>query len=68
MTILTVKAEVELPRVPNFLRMADGQTIPVSAITEEGLRQLGAEWITALIANAKRQRETGCSGDAREPK
>ncbi len=63
---VTVKASVECPRVPNFFRMTDGQMIPVSAITDEGLRQIGAAWLESLRANAQRQRETGSSADAKK--
>ena len=66
MQILTIKAQVETPRVPNFLRMTDGQMIPISAITDEGLRELGAAWIGELLANARRQREQGSSQDKRD--
>jgi len=52
---ISVTATIEIPTVPNFLRLASGQTIPVSAITEEGLREIGKEWIEALIVRAKEQ-------------
>ena len=64
--IVTVKASIECPRVPNFFRMTDGQSIPVSAITDEGLRQVAAAWLEALRANAKQQQETGASRDSKE--
>lgn len=49
MTILTVKMSVVVPRVPNYLRTGDGQMVPLFAITDEGLRALGEEWINNLI-------------------
>ena len=52
---LRITAEIEIPRVPNFLTMTDGQTIPISAITEDSLRELGKLWIEALIERAKEQ-------------
>lgn len=54
---ITVKAEVELPRVPNFLRMsgADG-TMDVADITDAGLQQIGEGWTAELIANARKRR------------
>jgi hypothetical protein len=65
-TIITVKAQIETPRVPNFFRMTDGQMLPVCAVEDEGLRQIAAAWLEDLRANAKRQRETGSSGDSRK--
>jgi hypothetical protein len=52
---IKVQAQIEIPRVPNFLKMQGGQTIPVSAITEEGLREIGQRWTEALIARANEQ-------------
>ena len=57
MTIVTVKAEIEIPRVPNFLRTTSGQLMPLSAFEEAGLRAMGAEWIENLVRRAKEQRE-----------
>lgn len=62
---LTVTAQVEVPRVPNFLRMTDGQTIPVSAITDAELKRLAVAWGEDLVKNAKRQRESGTAKDER---
>lgn len=53
---IKVTAEVEVPKVPNFLRMSDGQTLPVSAAREDSLRELGRLWTEALIERAKEQR------------
>ena len=53
---LTVVASVETPRVPNFLHMTDGQTIPIQGITDEGLREIGEAWTEELVAKAQRQR------------
>ena len=53
---IQVKATVEIPQVPKFLKMNDGQTIPISAITEEGLREIGEAWTLELINAAAKQR------------
>lgn len=37
--------------------MNDGQSIPVEAVDDEGLRELGAAWTEALIEHAKRKRD-----------
>lgn len=57
-TKLTVSADVEVPRVPNFLRFANAEgTISIADITDESLRELGAEWTEALIAHATELRK-----------
>jgi hypothetical protein len=55
MKTIQVTAQVVVPRVPNFLHMADGQILPVEAITEEGLREIGREWTEELIENARKR-------------
>jgi hypothetical protein len=52
---LSVKMSVVVPRVPNFLFTSDGK-VPLSALTEDGLRELGAAWTEALVARADEQR------------
>jgi uncharacterized Zn-finger protein len=49
--------EHELPTLPNFLRMTDGQRLPVQAVGESGLRELGAAWTDALVEHAEKRRE-----------
>lgn len=56
MKTINVTAQVEVPRVPNFLLMSDGQKIPISAVTEEGLEEIGKDWTLALINRAREQR------------
>lgn len=55
---IKVTASVKVPMVPNFLQMEDGQTIPLRAITEDGLRELGKLWTEALVERAKEQAMT----------
>jgi hypothetical protein len=55
-TVITVKASVELPRVPNFLRMTDEKWLPICALEEESLRALGAAWTDNLIVRAAEQK------------
>lgn len=54
---ITVTAQVEIPRVPNFLRMTDGKSLPVYAASEKSLREIGALWTEALVQRAKEQGE-----------
>lgn len=53
--ILKVKLIVETPRVPNFLRTADGEAVPICAVSDAGLRELAAHWTRDLLARAKAQ-------------
>lgn len=50
---IRVQATVEIPKVPNFLRMSDGSTISVSDIEESGLEEVGKAWTHELIARAR---------------
>ena len=54
---LSVKAEIEIPYVPNVFRMSDGQSIPVQAVTEDALREIGAAWTEALVQHAAKRRK-----------
>lgn len=55
MRTFRVTAEIEIPKVPNFLRMTDGQMLPVSAVDEAHLREIGKLWTEALVERAKEQ-------------
>lgn len=59
-TIVT-RADVIVPRPPNFLRMAlsmgETNTLPLSALSDESLREIGAAWTEALIERAAEQRQ-----------
>ena len=60
---LRVQAEIEVPQPVNFLRMTDGQTIPVAAVTDGDLERIGELWTKALIERAKKQRAELAEGD-----
>lgn len=53
--VIIVKALVQIPRVPNFLRY-DGGTIPVGDVIDDDLRSIGVAWTTALLNRANEQR------------
>ena len=53
---ITVTAEVEIPRPPNFVRMTDGQSLPISALSADALEELADEWRKALLRRAGEQR------------
>lgn len=53
-----VKSSVKLPRLPNFLILDDDAgKIPVEALSDESLGQIGEMWTEALIEHARRRRE-----------
>ena len=54
---LSVKAEIKIPSMPNFFIMSDGQSIPVQAVTEDALREIGAAWTEALVQHAAKRRK-----------
>lgn len=53
MRTVQVTYRIQVPTVPNFLRAEDGTTVPIEAITEKGLGEIGREWTDALIKKAK---------------
>lgn len=55
--VFKVYAEINLPRLPRRLLFAGGaQRISIADVTDESLRQLGAEWTEALVALANEMR------------
>lgn len=52
---IDIKIDCEIPQVPNFLKTSNGQ-VPITAVTEEALKQLGAAWTKALIMRARQMR------------
>ena len=53
MPTFTVKAEIEMPRVPNFLRRTDGETMSIADFADEGLEEIGRLWTENLIKRAQ---------------
>lgn len=52
---MTVKAAVQVPTVPNFLLLEDGQKLPLSAFSDAGLRGVAKEWGEAMVARKREQ-------------
>lgn len=57
-----VGLKVELPKPPNYLRFrglttGTEYTIPIETLTEEQLRELGAEFTVQLVEHARKRRE-----------
>ena len=48
---------IEVPKVPNFLRTSDGQTVPLCRVTDDGLRALATQWTKDLLARSQQQSE-----------
>lgn len=56
--IFKVHADVQVPRVPNFLLFNNGQgNISIADVTDESLRGLAAEWTENLLARAAELRK-----------
>ena len=48
---------IVLPMLPNFLRTEGGASLPVSAVPDSGLRELGRLWTQALLLHAQKKRK-----------
>jgi hypothetical protein len=55
MKTINVKLTVDVPTVPNYLRTSDGQSVPLCAITDDGLREIAEQWTRDLLARSKEQ-------------
>lgn len=53
---IQVKANVTLPRMPNFLIMEGVGTFGVETFSDEDLQRIGEAWTKELIAHAHRRR------------
>lgn len=53
MKTISVTYRVQVPEPPNFLRLENGSPVPIEAIAEEGLREVGTEWTETLMKKAK---------------
>ena len=55
MKTINVKLTVDVPTVPNYLRTSDGQSVPLCAISDDGLREIAEQWKLDLLAHSKEQ-------------
>lgn len=54
---ITHPVKLELPTVPNCIRIQDGDgTLPLQELSDETLRQLGRRWTEELIGKARARR------------
>ncbi len=56
MRTVTVIAEVKIPEAPNFFLQPDGGKLPIEAVTNEGLRDIGDAYTQGLIESAQKKR------------
>lgn len=54
-TSINVTANVEVPRVPNFVCIGGERWLPLCAFSPDGLKQLGEAWTKSLIQRAEEQ-------------
>lgn len=54
---LKVEAEVEVPIVPNYLRLKNGSVLAVGDVTDEALEEISRAWAEALLKRAAKQRK-----------
>ncbi len=55
--VVVVTATVIVPSPPNFLKQEDGGTLPIEAVSDEGLRLIGESFTKSLIEKAQKKRE-----------
>ena len=54
---IQVKAEIETPKVPNFLRRTDGEMMPLNAIDKKDLKLISEAWLVDLTKNWERMNQ-----------
>lgn len=53
---ITADCEIELPVLPNFIRLTDGRTIDVKDMHPASLGMLADKWKEALLVHADERR------------
>ena len=52
------KVKLLVPQLPNFIRVKDSsQAIPISALTDDQIYELGNEWTQAILEKARKARK-----------
>lgn len=56
---ITIKADfiAELPSLPNFIKMDNGQSVDIKDIHDSSLADIAERWKQALIAHAENRRK-----------
>jgi len=47
-----ITMKIEIPKVPNFFRTGEGQTVPICAATDEELIRIAEIWKEELLKRA----------------
>jgi hypothetical protein len=47
---IKLEGEIILPKVPQTFKMSTGQRLPVTALSDETLEQIGADYTAQLLA------------------
>ena len=55
--VIVIKTTVLTPSVPNFLKQEGGGTLPIAAVSDEGLRLVGEAFTQELIKKAREARK-----------
>lgn len=56
-TTLRVTMCVQVPGVPNYLKLSDDQVVPLYAVTDDGLREIGKQWTEKLIERSHQMKK-----------
>lgn len=57
---IEVKYKIKVPMVPNFLLLSNSEAkVAISALSENGLREIGKQWTDDLIKRANQMRKDG---------
>ena len=48
-----MKKELTIPSIPNFIRTADGEPVPIEDLTDDQLREIGRQWTDSLLVKSR---------------
>lgn len=65
MTVTTTRTLL-LPTLPNYLRTTTDETLDVGDLTEQQVREIGAQWTDALIRKSRNRKGYGIAKLNRE--
>ena len=49
--------KLKIPVIPKYILFEDGTKMPIHALFDETLREIGKEWTYRLVRNANEQRD-----------
>ena len=68
MELLTVTTSIKLPQLPPHIELSNGQLLPLNAIDDDGLMEIGSAYGEALIDAARKARQCAEATPAPAPK